>query len=92
MKKDKALHLFWSFWIALIATSFHPKWGFVIALGFGVLKEGIDSIQKAHLWSWSDIGFDLLGIGIAWAVYLYAEQYGYIATVASAVARYFPWL
>lgn len=92
MKRDKPLHLFWSFWIALIATSVHPKWGFIIALGFGVLKEAIDSIQRPHnLWSWSDIAFDLLGIGLAWAVYIYAEQMGYVATVATAVARYLPW-
>ena len=92
MSKDKPLHLFWSFWIALIATSVHPKWGFIVALGFGLLKETVDVLQKvgSH-WSWSDIAFDLLGIGLAWAVYIYAEQMGYVATVATAVARYLPW-
>ena len=93
MKRDKPLHLFWSFWIALIGTSIHPKWGFIIALGFGVLKEAIDSIQRPHhLWSWSDIAFDLLGIATAWAVYAYAESMGYVATVSVLVARYMPWL
>jgi len=92
MKKDKALHLFWSFWIALIATSFHPKWGIGLALGLGAIKELKDMIQKGNKWSWEDILFDMIGIGCAILVYAVAEQYGYLSTVTALVAQYIPWI
>lgn len=90
--KDKFLHWFYSFFVCLIGTSFHPKWGIGIALGLGVIKELKDMIQKGNKWSWEDILFDLLGIGCAILVYGGAEQYGYLSTVTALVAQYIPWI
>lgn len=88
--KFKFQHVFFSFLICITGTSFHPKWGVVLALSFGVLKETIDCLQRSRLWSWGDIGADLLGIAVATIAYGMVEKSDILQTVTGLVARFLP--
>jgi uncharacterized protein YfiM (DUF2279 family) len=73
MRDDHFKHMAVSFMIGSVASSPYqykqsPLFllgGVAVSLGFGLYKEWHDSTQQNNKWDWSDVGADLLGIGLA---------------------------
>ncbi len=85
-------HIFWTFIIALIGTSFHPQYGVTLAMAYAVLNETVDCLQMNRLWSWKKLIADVASIASAVTAYAYSGHLGYLDTVAGLVARYLSWL
>lgn len=85
-------HIFWTFIIALIGTSFHPQYGVTLAMAYAVLNETVDCLQMNRLWSWKKLLADIMSTALALALYAYSGHLGYLDTVAGLVARYLSWL
>lgn len=86
--KHKFQQFVYAFLICLVGTSFHPKWGIGIALGFSLLKNIIDSFSSDDGWSWAPIASAIAGGTTGVVVYIAIDQYGWIATVTGAVERF----
>lgn len=86
--KHKFQQFVFAFLICLIGTSFHPKWGIGIALGFAFLKNIIDSFSSDDGWSWAPIASAIAGGTTGVVVYIAIDQYQILQTVTSAVERF----
>lgn len=86
--KNKIQQFFLAFLICVIGTSFHPKYGIGIALGFSLLKNIIDSFSSDDGWSWAPIASAIAGGTTGVVVYIAIDQYQILQTVMSAVEQF----
>lgn len=67
---DKYQHALVCYSLMLTGEILIGAWaGLLMALGFAIGKEWIDSRTPGNVWDWNDIYADLAGIVIALAVY-----------------------